>query len=101
MARVLRRLRRRWHRAAAVLAAAVALAAAGYGIAVTHTWVSCHNYNTHAYPKAYPECHSAEQSKRPKLMAVTAAVLVGFGAGAIYLWTEDRPSQATRRRATR
>jgi len=76
---------------------AVALGAAGYGIAVAHAWSACHDWRVHAYPATDPSCHTSAQSDRPMVMAGSGAIFLLLSVGAVYLWTEDSPTSASRR----
>src|SRR5438128_1235904 len=98
--RFLRRLRRHRRRVAAVLVTALALLAAGYGIAVAHSWASCHTFTVRSYPNAYPGCRAPAESNRPKVMAGSGGAFLVLGVLAAYLWIEDASptGQARRRR---
>ena len=98
MRRSLLRLRRRSRRLAAALTTALALASAGYLIAVAHAWASCHDWHVHAYPRSYPSCHASTESSRPKVMAGAGGLFLLLGVGAVYLWTEEPSTGPARRR---
>ena len=77
---------------------ALALVAAGLGIAVAHTWASCHSFTVHSYPHAYPDCRASEETHRPMMMAGSGGVFLVLGVLAAYLWVEDVPPTAQSRR---
>jgi len=100
MRRFLRRLRRYRRRIAATTVTALALVAAGMGIAVAHTWASCHSFTVHSYPHAYPDCRASEETNRPKMIAGAGGAFLVFAVLSAYLWVEDASptGQARRRR---
>jgi hypothetical protein len=100
MRRFLRRVRRYRRRIAATTVTALALVTAGLGVAVAHTWASCHSFAVHSYPHAYPDCRASEETNRPMVMAGSGGVFLVLGVLAAYLWVEDASpiGQARRRR---
>jgi hypothetical protein len=89
MARLIRTVRKRRRRVLAVVLTALALAAAGYAVSVGVTWSSCRDFKVRSYPAAYPQCHAATQSSRPKIMAGAAGLFLVLAVGAAYLWVEE------------
>jgi hypothetical protein len=88
-------VRRRRRQILAVAITALALVAAGVGIATAHTWASCHNSSVASYPRAYPQCGRAEESHRPVLMAGAGTIALLLGIGSVYVWTEDQAFRRT------
>jgi hypothetical protein len=74
---------------AAVAILAVALTAAGYAIAVAHTWASCRSFKAKSYPHAYPQCQGSRETARPKVFAAAGGITLVLVVGGVYLLTTE------------
>jgi len=83
----------------AIAITVLAVSAAGFAIAVAHSWASCHSFTVRSYPKAYPSCRAATESDRPMVMAGMGGAFLVLAVLAGYLWIEDAsPVGESRRR---